>query len=309
MQIAMLILNQMLKLFIILMLGYGIVKMNILKSSDSRVLSSIAVHLVTPCVIINAFLIDYTPEAAQGLLLAVAAATCSLAVFLLLTTLLGKKLNVVERASIMYSNAANMIIPIVQAVLGAEWVLYTSAYIAVQIILLWTHGRSMISGEKGFSWKKILTNQNIVSIFVGLLLFAFRIKLPVIISDTMDSLSALIGPMGMLILGMLMADLKLKEVLLRKRTYLVAALRLLFCPLLMLAAIRLSGVYTILPEASTILFIPFLATCAPPAVNITQMAQLYGQDAQYSSSINVVSICLCLVTIPMMSALYWMLIG
>lgn len=308
MQIAMLILNQMLKLFIILMLGYGIVKMNILKSSDSRVLSSIAVHLVTPCVIINAFLIDYTPEAAQGLLLAVAAATCSLVVFLLLTTLLGKKFSVVERASIMYSNAANMIIPIVQAVLGSEWVLYTSAYIAVQIILLWTHGRSMISGDKSFGWKKILTNQNIISIFVGILLFAFKIKLPIIISDTLNSLSALIGPMGMLILGMLMADLKLKEVFLRKRTYLIAAVRLLFCPLLMLAVIRLSGIYTILPEASTILFIPFLATCAPPAVNITQMAQLYGQDAQYSSSINVVSICLCLVTIPLMSALYWMFI-
>ena len=137
MQIALLILRQMLKLFIMLLLGWGIVKTKLLKSNDSKVLSTIAVYLVTPCVIINAFQIESTPEAAQGLLLAFGAAICSQLIFLTLICTVGKKLPVVERASIMYSNAANMIIPIVQAVLGAEWVLYTSAYIAVQIVLLW----------------------------------------------------------------------------------------------------------------------------------------------------------------------------
>ena len=74
MQIAMLILNQMLKLFLMLLLGWLVVKTKLLKSSDSKVLSTIAVYLVTPCVIINAFQIDSTPDAAKGLLLAFAAA-------------------------------------------------------------------------------------------------------------------------------------------------------------------------------------------------------------------------------------------
>ena len=309
MQIAMLILNQMLKLFLMLLLGWLVVKTKLLKSSDSKVLSTIAVYLVTPCVIINAFQIDSTPEAAKGLLLAFAAAISSQIMFLLLISTVGKKFSPVERASIMYSNAANMIIPIVQAVLGAEWVLYTSAYIAVQIILIWTHGKSMISGDKGFSLKKIFTNFNIISMFIGLALFFFDWKLPVLVSDTMNSISSMVGPMGMLILGMLMADLNLKEVLKNKGIYLIAGIRLLFCPLLVLLLIRLSGAYNLMADAATILFIPFLASCAPPAVNITQMAQVYGEDAKHASAINVLSICLCLFTTPLLAGLYWTLIG
>ena len=309
MQIALLILRQMLKLFIMLLLGWGIVKTKLLKSNDSKVLSTIAVYLVTPCVIINAFQIESTPEAAQGLLLAFGAAVCSKLIFLTLICTVGKKLPVVERASIMYSNAANMIIPIVQAVLGAEWVLYTSAYIAVQIVLLWTHGRSMISGEKGISLKKIFTNLNIISMFIGILLFAFDLKLPALAAETMNSISAMVGPLGMLILGMLMADLNLKEVLKNKRIYLISAIRLLICPLLVLLLIKVSGVYNLRADAATILFIPFLASCAPPAVNITQMAQVYGENAKHASAINVFSICMCLFTTPLLAGLYWTLIG
>ena len=309
MQIALLILRQMLKLFIMLLLGWGIVKTKLLKSNDSKVLSTIAVYLVTPCVIINAFQIESTPEAAQGLLLAFGAAICSQLIFLTLICTVGKKLPVVERASIMYSNAANMIIPIVQAVLGAEWVLYTSAYIAVQIVLLWTHGRSMISGEKGISLKKIFTNLNIISMFIGILLFAFDLKLPALAAETMNSISSMVGPLGMLILGMLMADLDLKEVLKNKRIYLISAIRLLICPLLVLLLIKVSGVYNLRADAATILFIPFLASCAPPAVNITQMAQVYGENAKHASAINVFSICMCLFTTPLLAGLYWTLIG
>lgn len=309
MQIALLILRQMLKLFIMLLLGWGIVKTKLLKSNDSKVLSTIAVYLVTPCVIINAFQIESTPEAAQGLLLAFGAAICSQLIFLTLICTVGKKLPVVERASIMYSNAANMIIPIVQAVLGAEWVLYTSAYIAVQIVLLWTHGRSMISGEKGISLKKIFTNLNIISMFIGILLFAFDLKLPALAAETMNSISAMVGPLGMLILGMLMADLDLKEVLKNKRIYLISAIRLMICPLLVLLLIKISGVYNLRADAATILFIPFLASCAPPAVNITQMAQVYGENAKHASAINVFSICMCLFTTPLLAGLYWTLIG
>lgn len=309
MQIAFLIFKQMIKFFLMLMMGYAIVKKGILKSNDSKVLSSIAVYLVTPCVIINAFQIDYTAETIQGLLLALGAAVCIQMIFLILISTAGKKLPAVERASIMYSNAANMIIPIIQTVLGQEWVLYTSAYIAVQIVTMWTHCRSMLCGEKGIDWKKIFINLNIISIIIGAALFLTGIRLPSLVSDTFTSLGSMMAPLGMIVLGMLMADADLKKIFSNPQIYKIAATRLLICPLLMLTLIKATGAYRFLPEASTILFISFLATCTPPAVNITQMAQIYGKDAQYSSSINVVSICLCLITIPLMAGLYWLLIS
>lgn len=48
-------------------MGYAVVKVGLLKASDSRVLSVVMVYLVTPCAIINAFRIDDTPEIRKGL--------------------------------------------------------------------------------------------------------------------------------------------------------------------------------------------------------------------------------------------------
>ena len=46
--------------------------------------------------------------------------------------------------------------------------------------------------------------------------------------------------------------------------------------------------------------------CTPSASTLTQMAQVYGKDADYASAINVVTTLLCIVTMPLMVALYQM---
>ena len=59
------------------------------------------------------------------------------------------KLDGVEETSLIYSNAGNLIIPIVTAILGKEWVIYTSAFLSVQLFLLWSHAKMKLCGEKG----------------------------------------------------------------------------------------------------------------------------------------------------------------
>lgn len=54
MEISLLLMQQIAQLFLILIMGYAVVKVGLLKASDSRVLSVVMVYLVTPCVIINA---------------------------------------------------------------------------------------------------------------------------------------------------------------------------------------------------------------------------------------------------------------
>ena len=93
--------------------------------------------------------------------------------------------NPVEKASVMYSNAANMVIPVVMSVLGDEWVLYSSAFVSVQLVLLWTHCKSMLSNEKGFELKKIYTNINLIAIFIGILLFITKIHIPSVLQGTL----------------------------------------------------------------------------------------------------------------------------
>lgn len=68
MQISLLLMQQIAQLFLILLMGYAVVKTGLLKASDSKVLSVVFVYLVMPCVVLNAFQIKDTPEIRTGLL-------------------------------------------------------------------------------------------------------------------------------------------------------------------------------------------------------------------------------------------------
>ena len=128
-------------LFTIALGAYLLAKCRILRSEDSRTLSLMLLYLICPCTILSAFQIDGTAEVRAGLLLSLGAALLIHAIFLLFNALIKKPLHLTpsEQASFLYSNAGNIIIPIVSSLLGPQWVVYTCPYICVQIVLLWTH--------------------------------------------------------------------------------------------------------------------------------------------------------------------------
>lgn len=163
MQISLLLMQEIVKLFVIMLMGYAVVKAGLMKASDSRSISVVLVYLVIPCVIIHAFQVDCTPDVQRGLILAAIAAAAIHILFLAITVPLKKllHLDVIEQATCIYSNAGILVIPLVQALLGEEYVIYSSAFIAVQLILLWTHGKNLLCGESHLEWKKVLLNVNI----------------------------------------------------------------------------------------------------------------------------------------------------
>ena len=73
MNISILLMEQIIQLFLMIFMGYLIVKVRLVKDEDSKILSKIILYLIIPCVIINAFQVDYTMDTVKGLLLALAA--------------------------------------------------------------------------------------------------------------------------------------------------------------------------------------------------------------------------------------------
>ena len=53
MQISLLLMEEIIKLFVIMFMGYTVVKAGLMKSSESKSVSVIMVYLVIPCVILN----------------------------------------------------------------------------------------------------------------------------------------------------------------------------------------------------------------------------------------------------------------
>lgn len=214
MQISLLLMQQIAQLFLILLMGYAVVKTGLLKASDSKVLSVVFVYLVMPCVVLNAFQIKDTPEIRTGLLYSMGIAVGMHVVFLLLNALFRKalKLDAVEQVNIIYSNAAALVIPIVQALLGEEYVVYSCAFVIVQLVLLWTHASACLQGSAQLEWRKLLTNVNLIAIAAGALLYLLHVSLPAPITSTLSSVGNMIGPMGMLLAGMAIAEVPLKKV-------------------------------------------------------------------------------------------------
>lgn len=306
MHISMLLMEQIVELFIMIFMGFAIVKAGIVKDEESKVLSKIVLYLVIPCVIVNAFQVDYTAQTVKGLMIAFVASVILQIILLIIVAVMGKvlSLNEVEVASVYYSNSGNLIVPIVTFILGKEWVLYGCVFMSVQLVFLWTHCKKIISRERSYDWKKIVLNINMISIAVGVVLFFTRIRLPEVIDNTIGAVGNMIGPASMIVTGMLFAGMNLKQIFANKRVYFVSFLRMLIVPLIALVLIKGSRLANLSADAPKIMLIVFLAVITPSASTVTQMCQVYGNDSQYASAINVVTTLSAIITMPVMVLLF-----
>jgi predicted permease len=310
MHISILLMEQIAELFLMIFMGFLIVKTGLLKDDDSKVLSKIVLYLIIPCVIINAFQVDYTMDTVKGLLIALAASVMLQIILLIIISAFGKllHLNEVEIASIYYSNSGNLIVPIVTFILGQKWVLYGCVFMSVQLIFLWTHCKKILSREPSYDWKKIVLNINMISIFSGIVLFFTHIRLPEIIGNTLSAVGSMIGPASMFVTGMLFAGMNLKQIFANKRVYFISFLRLISVPLLSLILLKFSHLASLSADGNQIMLIVFLAVITPSASTVTQMCQVYGNDSRYASAINVVTTLFSIVTMPLMVMLFQMIV-
>lgn len=304
--ISILLAKKIAEFFIFIILGFLIVRCNILKSTDSEVVTKLCIYLMTPAIIINAFQIDATGNVIKGLLLAVFNAVIIHIVCIIIAKIYGRLTNAteVERASIIYSNGGNLIVPIVGSVLGDEWVVYSAAFVAVFNIFVWTHGRGMFAKEDGIPWKKILLNVNIISIGVGLFMLVFDYKFTGLASSVIASLADMVGPVSMIIVGMVLGGMKVQNIFSNNRIWGVICMRLIICPLVILLIMSLLPVESFVPGGDTVMLVSFLAACAPCAATINQFAILYSKNAEYASAINILSTLLCILTMPIMVYLF-----
>ena len=309
MELSLLLGKNIVSLLLILLAGVALVRLRVLQGDQAVVLNKVLLYAVTPCSVISAYQMECTPDRLLSLGAALGGALCFALCFLLLVRLLRRplKLDAVEEGSLVYTNCGNLILPLAGALLGQEGIFYASGYLVVQTLLIWTHGRRLLSGEPEIQWRSALLNVNILSVALGLLLFLLRIRLPDVIGSAVSGLGSMLGPMSMLLLGMMLANTGLREIFARPRAWLIVLLRLILLPLVVLLPLGLSGLTGLIPGGYTVLLVPMLQAAAPCASMVSQFAQLYDRRPAYAGSINILSTLLCAVTLPLMAAAYQLL--
>ena len=304
--IAIPLIKKIAELFLILFASAAMVKAGLLKTEDSKVLARITLYFITPCVVFNSFLEELTPEIQQGLLIAAGLALGVQLIYFVIAEVLRRvwKATEVERASIVFTNAGNLIIPLVAYVQGQSQVIYVSAYILVFNLLFWTFGIRMFDNTGAPGFKKILLNPNILAIAAGLLILVLHIKLPEPLAIAFSDTASMIGPATMIITGLVVGGIRFCDLFANRRVIGVVLFRMILCSGIAVLAISLIGISGCVPLGKEFLMIPLLSAIAPSASNINQVAILYNKDAQYASSINILTTLSCIVTIPMWIMLY-----
>ena len=306
--LSLILFQRIAELFVIIFFGWLIVKVGILKSEDSRCLSMILLYIIAPSVFFIAFQIVRTPEVLSMMAFSAVLALISNVLLILLGDLSAKllHLDVVEEASIIYPNSGNMAIPLVSAIFGTEWVVFVTLYNMIQNLFVWTHCRMFVSGERKVSLRKILLNINILAILAGALMFFLNIQLPGIVHNALTSVGNMIGPAAMIIVGMLMADLKMEDLRAYRRIWKPTLFRLVVLPLALVLLAKLLHISALNPQGETLVMTALIPAFAPAANVVAQFSQIYGRDAKYAGLINAVTMLGCIVSMPLLIAVYQM---
>ncbi len=309
MGISLLLGEKILSMLIACFVGFVIVKGKVLQTKDSKIISKLIAYVCSPCAIVSAFMVEITRERVMGVAITFAVAIGWHIVVISGIRLLGDKLdlNAVERASIIYSNAGYLVIPVVYSVLGAEWVLYTMGFTVTQTVLYWSHCTSLLCGTKKMDWKKILLNPNFIAMYLGVFIFLSGVGIPTFLESTVSDFGNMIGAISMFVIGMLIGEQDLKKMFLVKKIYLISFFRLLVIPVITVFVFM--GIRKVIShsEIHNILMIVLWSACAPVGAMVTQLSQIYNLDSEYAGKINLVSVLFCIITMPMITYLYELL--
>ena len=308
------LIKQIMAMVLMALAGFLAGKAGVLTDEESRGLSKACVYVIVPCSLVDAFRTEFEMEKLTGLMVCMVAAALIHLLYLVIDQVLMKRgeqpMTPGERASVIYSNSGNLIIPLVQGALGSDYVIYICSYLIVQNLLTWTHGQRLMGGTKPLTVKNVMTNPAILSICLGTALFFLRVRLPGALGTAVSSLAACIGPLSMLLVGILLSQMDLKAVLRSWQVWRTVAIRLLLCPGLVMA--MLWGFHLLWQggNSAAVLTVMLLCASGPSATIVVQLAQLYdSKDKWVVSSVNALSTLMCALTLPALCILFQWLVG
>jgi predicted permease len=283
--------------------GFFADKTGLYTEKASKLNTNLLFYIVTPMVIVNSFLsIDNSPENLRNFGIAALGGVLIHIIGMVLILPLFRKTEKSKaglyRYACMYGNCGYMALPLANAVLGAQGAFYCSAIIMVFNIFSFTHGIYIMGAQKGgFNFKKLLINPGTIGVTLGLPLYLLGVELPTVIATPVSSLASLNTPLAMLIFGTYIAHTDLKTMFTDKKIYLVALVKLIAIPLIMIAGFKILDIPQTLAMAITV------SASAPCANNTVILAGKYGLDTGVASKTVALVSFFSIITMPVMIAL------
>ena len=307
-------------LYLMVAVGFLADKIGKFTQQAAKLATGLLFYIVTPCVIVNSFISNFSGESSVSLkdfLLALLFFAATYGIGIPLSKLffrhepVGKR--VIYRHCMVYGNCGYIGLPLVQAVVGDKGVFYTAMAIAIFNIMSFTQGVvQMHEGESekaNLKLSKILINPGTLGILFGLpllllmLVFHVDLKAPAweILTKPISFLGSMNTPLAMLCMGTFLANTDIKNTFKDKNNYLVALLKLVVLPLAVFGVILL--VHNFVTAVPAVVAVSLMVGACPPSANNTVLfAANFNKDVGLASTTVASSTFLSIITMPVILA-------
>lgn len=297
----MVLLQQMGILFVYMMIGYVACKKEYFDQEFGKKLSWLVVNVANPMLAISAVVNNEEQIAKKDFYVTVLLAICFYAFFLILAQILPRLIGVqksdigVYKMMTTFNNIGFMGFPVIAAAYGNGALIYAVPFSIMFNILCYTWGIQTLcgGGEKG-NWKRII-NIGTISGIISIVLFFMQIPVPKMICSLSAGLSNLTGPLSMLVIGISIAAMELKD--------LFTDVKLLKFALIKLLAVPVAAMLLVCQVIDNRLICEvFLVMMATPAASMCVMlSQQYGGDYELAAKGVALTTILSVATMPIVS--------
>ena len=294
------IFNQVFILFAFAAAGFIVAKSGKIKTEHTPLLSGLLVYVIAPLYVFETFSKNFTLKYISGnyeIILWSLGIVLFLGIVMAFMSKLFDKRKYerdVYEYSLVVPNSGYMGYPMAEAVLGSAGLLNTMIFCLPLSIYIYTIGYSKLT-KSGLSFRKIF-NPSMIAMLLGAFAGLFEIPIPSVAYSIMSKAGACMGPISMLLAGIVVSEFNFKELLSEKKIYIVTALRLFIVPVLI-------GLITA-PFSKTVTEVAVLIYAMPCGLNTIVFPRLVDEDCRWGAGLALLSNILACLSIPIVLNLF-----
>lgn len=294
------IFNQVFILFAFAAAGFIVAKSGKIKTEHTPLLSGLLVYVIAPLYVFETFSKNFTLKYISGNYEII---LWSLGIVLFLGIVMAFMSKLFDKRkyerdiyeySLVVPNSGYMGYPMAEAVLGSAGLLNTMIFCLPLSIYIYTIGYSKLT-KSGLSFRKIF-NPSMIAMLLGAFAGLFEIPIPSVAYSIMSKAGACMGPISMLLAGIVVSEFNFKELLSEKKIYIVTALRLFIVPVLI-------GLITA-PFSKTVTEVAVLIYAMPCGLNTIVFPRLVDEDCRLGAGFALLSNILACLSIPIVLNLF-----
>lgn len=292
------VINQVIVLFLMMVVGVYATKRGFINKTVEKGLSDLLLNITLPFLIISTFNLEFDANLlSNAKKIVIYSIGIHLTLFILSKVIyikFAKDKQPVLRFITTFSNVGFMGYPVLQSIFGNVGVFYGAIFNMVFNAFVWTLGVSLYSGEKSLkSFLEVLKNPAFLSVCFGLVLFISPLKLPTPIFKTIKLVGDTTTPISMIIVGSMLSNGNLKEVLSDWTIYFGSFVCLIVAPVIVYYGMNILGLDSELTKVCVTII------AMPGAVMAPIIASKYEGNSLYASRCVFLSTILSVITIPL----------